>query len=286
MTMVKNSVVDSFSDLTDADFEYFKHTIFGLAGISLSSAKRELVKSRLRSHIQSLGMQSYTEYRKFLSTLSKGDQEWQRFINFFTTNKTDFFRESQHFDYLRKTFIPGWQKRNKGNFRIWCCASSSGQEPYTLAMVIDRALSKTMNYKILATDIDTEILQKAKNGVYPITKLSEIPNEYHQEFVGVGKKDVSGWFRISNRIRERIVFAQHNLIENTYPGDDLFDGIFCRNVLIYFSEETIKTLMLKLHRSLKKDGLLFIGHSESISKCSHIFKMIKPSIYQKISIDV
>ncbi len=286
MSLAKVGLADSFPDLTREDFEYFRSVIFELSGISLNSSKRELVKSRLRSYLLSLRMQSYTDYRDYLAKLSAGDPEWQKFINFFTTNKTDFFREPQHFDFLQRTVIPNWLKtKNCGELKVWCCASSTGQEPYTLSMVLNRALPNSVNYRVLATDIDTEVLQKANNGVYPLSKLSEIPKDYQNEFVDLGKGNVSNWFRITDPIREQVVFKQHNLIESTYPGDEVFDVVFCRNVLIYFSPDTIRTLMQKLNRSLKKGGLLFISHSESISKCSDIFTMVKPSVYQKAMSD-
>lgn len=282
--IAKRSPLDNFGfgDLTDEDYEFFKTTIFELSGISLGSSKRELIKSRLTSHIKSLGLQSFAEYRNFLSDLKNGDPEWQRFINFLTTNKTDFFREPQHFDYLQRVVIPNWLQKKRGELKVWCCASSSGQEPYTLAMVLSRSLPPSAKYKILATDIDTEVLQEAKNGVYQNERLQEIPWQYRDDFVDIGKGDVAGWFRISNNIREHVIYQQHNLIGNDYPGNEAFDLIFCRNVLIYFSAETIKPLIKKLHQCLKPNGLLFVSHSESISKFSDIFRLVHPSVYEKV----
>lgn len=268
------------SDISDEDFIFFSELIFKISGITLSLNKKDLVKSRLRSHIQSKGLSSYFAYRSHLTKLTSEDPEWQKFINLLTTNKTDFFRETQHFDYLRDAVLNKWPSNEDQTLKVWCCASSSGEEPYTLGMVFEKYLIGA-TYKILATDIDTDVLAKAKNGVYPVKKLSEIPEEFRQGSLCVGTGDVERWFKIKDQICNKISFKQHNLVENSYPGEEVFDLIFCRNVLIYFSATTIKTLMYKLHRSLKKDGLLFIGHSESISGSSEIFKMVKPAIYRK-----
>ncbi len=284
MNFARRSPLDNFGfgELTDEDYGYFQRTIFELSGISLGDTKKELVKSRLTSHIKSLGLHSFTDYRNYLSRLSSVDPEWQRFINFLTTNKTDFFREAQHFEYLKNVVIPKWLEKNQKELKVWCCASSTGQEPYTLAMVLSRALPPHISYTILATDIDTEVLQEANNGVYHINKLPEIPSQYRDEFINIGKGEVQGWFRVSSKIRERIIYKQHNLISSAFPGNEVFDLIFCRNVLIYFSAETIKPLIKKFHPCLKENGLLFISHSESISKLSDKFNLVHPSVYQKV----
>jgi len=274
--------LELFPDLTKEDFLYFKKVLHDLTGISLSESKRELVKSRIRSHIQDLGFQTYSEYRRHLTKISNDNHEWQKFVNLFTTNKTDFFREIKHFDFIESNLVSHWQSEKIKDVKIWCCAASTGQEPYSLSMVLAKSLPLSVNFKILATDIDTDVLQKSRNGVYPIAKLSEIPKDYQDNYVNIGKGDVRSWFRISDSIRNHIDFKQHNLIDSTYPGSEIFDVIFCRNVLIYFTPDTIKTLMKKLHLSLKKNGILFISHSEAIPYCSDLFRLIQPSIYKKV----
>jgi chemotaxis methyl-accepting protein methylase len=267
--------------LSEQEFFYFRDLIGNIAGISLSTGKKELIRSRLRSQVQSLGYSGFTEYRKHLESLASDDPEWQKFVNLLTTNKTDFFREPKHFDFLIHDFIPQWLRLGEKTLKIWSCASSTGEEPYTLAMVLKKYLPKDRDFKILATDIDTNVLAKAKNAVYPISKLIEIPLEYQTDSINRGSGEVANWFHIKSDLKDKIVFKQHNLVENTYPGDDVFDLILCRNLLIYFSPETIGKVVQKLYQSAKPDGFLFIGHSESLQGISTSWKMQKPSIFSR-----
>ena len=226
---VSNHGNEPLESLSSEDFGFFKDLVFAQAGISLSAKKLDLVQSRLRSHIQKRGMKSFAEYRNLLQKAQPNDPEMQNFINLLTTNKTDFFREPQHFDYLTQVLIPAWVEDGRKEINVWCCASSTGEEPYTLAMVLNHYLPKDISYKILATDVE---------------------------------------------IYNKVSFQRHNLIEKTGPNKQ-FDLIFCRNVLIYFEPSTIRTLMGKLHHFVKQDGMLFIGHSESIQGSGSLFKTIK-----------
>lgn len=150
-------------------------------------------------------------------------------------------------------------------------------------MVLSAHLPSTLPFKILATDIDTQVLKKAQNGVYSKEKISEIPERYHS-LLKTGTKNAKDWFKVRDELHSRITFQKHNLMDATYPGDEIFDLIFCRNVLIYFEKKSIRTLMEKLNRSLKSDGYLFTGHSESIQNALHVFKPIQPAIYKKVSL--
>lgn len=264
---------------SDEDFLYLKEKIFQLAGIHLTEKKRELVKSRVQSFLRKSTVKSVEELKQKLELSDPSIV--QQFVNLLTTNKTDFFREPKHFDFLIEQLIPFWEQSQKKQIKIWCAASSTGEEPYTLAMVLQKHLPKNSTFKILATDIDTQVLEKARNGVYPNSKLIEIPDEY-RSYLTLGTKRAEGWFKANNEIHSKITFKQHNLIEKTYPGKEIFDVIFCRNVLIYFERKTINTLMEKLHLSLKPDGHLFIGHSESISGTQHIFEALQPSVFRKV----
>lgn len=268
---------DSF---TNEDFLFLKEKIFEFAGIHLTEKKKELVKSRVLSFLRKSNIQTTKQLRDEL--VVNNPMVVQQFVNLLTTNKTDFFREPKHFDFLIQKIIPFWEKNNKKEVNVWCSASSTGEEPYTIAMVLARHLPKATSYKILATDIDTQVLSKAKNGVYPTSKLAEIPSEYHSYLI-LGQKKALGWFKASDEIHSRISFHQHNLVDKTYPGDGMFDIIFCRNVLIYFERKTINNLMKKLHLSLKFDGHFFIGHSESIAGNQHLFESVQPSVFRKVS---
>lgn len=271
----------SFDRFTDEDFLYLKEKIFQLAGIHLTEKKRELVRSRIQSFLRKSKFNSVEELKVELR--NSNPTVTQQFINLLTTNKTDFFREPKHFDFLIYNLIPQWEKDQKTEIKIWCSASSTGEEPYTIAMVLLNHLPKNISFKILATDIDTQVLKNAQNGVYSISKILQIPEEYRAHIIE-GKEKATGWFKVSDNLHSKIAFKQHNLIESAHPGDKVFDIIFCRNVLIYFERQTINKLMEKLHLSLKQTGHLFIGHSESIPGTQHLFESIQAAVFRKISI--
>jgi len=268
--------------LTDKDFLFFKEKIFDLSGIYLADNKRDLIHSRIRSYMQKNGLDSFSTYRKIIEHAEKSSPAIQNFINLLTTNKTDFFREEKHFDFLVSKLIPRWLDQGKKKINIWCCASSTGEEPYTLAMVLDHHLPVTIDFQILASDIDTEVLSKAKNGVYSMDKIYEIPEEYQDKYLSVGSGTARGHFRIKDNIHSKVIFKQHNLMDSARPGDEVMDLIFCRNVIIYFSQENILILMNKIHQTLKKDGVLFLGHSESIHGVQQLYKPLQPSVFAKV----
>ncbi len=270
-------------DLEEDDLQYFCEVIENLSGISLKPAKRDLIKTRLRSRITSCGLTTYREYRNYLEGLDKNDPEWEAFTNLLTTNKTDFFREPKHFDYLIQAILPAWLSSQVSTFKVWSAASSTGEEAYTLAMVLDRYLPKDRDFKILGTDIDTEVVKVAQNAVYPVSKKSEIPNEYYTTCLDLGKGEARGWFRIKSHLKEKVVFKQHNLIDRNCPGENLFDLVLCRNVLIYFSPRTIDIVQKKILKTVKQGGHLFIGHSESFQGISHRWKSVGPSVFKKES---
>jgi chemotaxis methyl-accepting protein methylase len=274
--------MEELNDLSTEDFVFFSDLLFRLSGISLKEQKLTLVRSRLRSHIQRLGMRAYSEYREYLAGREVEDVEFQSFINLLTTNKTEFFREPRHFDYVADVLVPEWVSRQKKEVKVWCCASSTGQEPYTLALVLDHHLPKDVDFRILATDIDTEVLDRAHNGVYPASELHSIPHHYQTPHVRLGTGKAEGWFKISDEIHRKVRFERHNLNQTNAPGDGPFDLIFCRNVLIYFSRETVRSIISKLSGLLEEEGALIVGHSESIHGNSHLLKTVKPSIFKKI----
>ncbi len=263
------------------DLVYFCELIHGLCGISLKSSKQDLVKSRIRSRLTELGMSSYGEYREFLQSIPREHGEMQTFINLLTTNKTDFFREQKHFDFLVQKLLPQWLKLGEKTLKVWSGASSTGEEPYTIAMVLDKYLPKDRDFKILATDIDTEVLQTARNAVYSDMKIMEIPAEYQNDCIDKGRGSAEGWFRIKSRIKDKVVFKRHNLIEMSTPGENTFDLIFCRNVFIYFDPASIEAVVRKFYYSTKAGGHLFIGHSESLQSIKHEWKLIAPSTFRK-----
>lgn len=262
------------------DFEFFQKTIEGIAGISLKGTKMDLMSSRLRKRAVELGFTSHHDYRLYLESQGKCSLEWQHFINQLTTNKTDFFREPEHFDYLIKSLIPFWIKQGKTKLHIWSCASSTGEEPYTIAMVLAKHLPAGFDFSVLATDIDTEVLSIAKNSVYPKSRLHEIPDDYH-DYLSFGRGDVKEWFTFRKQVRDKVFFSNHNLMKEELPTKQKFDLVFCRNVLIYFNAQGIEKVGAKIYSATYQDGVLIIGHSESLQNKKGDWKMGRPSYYFK-----
>ena len=268
--------------ISHEDFLFFKDKIFDLSGIHFSEKKQDLVSSRIQSFMLKNAIPSFFEFRSLIERSDGSSELIQDFINLLTTNKTNFFREPAHFDFLVANLIPRWLISGKRTIQAWSCAASTGEEPYSLAMVLDRHLNGLVRFNILATDIDTKVLKTARNGVYPNTKIAEIPEKYQQKYINHGKKNAEGFFKVTDHLHSCVQFKKHNLIERSNLNHERFDLIFCRNVLIYFEPNTIQKLTEKFHQALKPDGMLFIGHSESLQGHQSKFRSIQPSIFQKI----
>jgi chemotaxis methyl-accepting protein methylase len=267
--------------MTEDDFSYFRGLVRELLGIQLSSAKKELVQSRLRARINALGVDGFSGYRAHLGQLASSDPEWQVFINLLTTNKTDWFRESAHFDYLKKDFLPAWKALGRRKLQVWSAACSTGEEPYTLAAVLEKELGAGYGYEILATDIDTEVLRNAKNGVYPLSRMEQVPENYRNGLFCVGTGEISQWMKVKSQLRQNINFQQINLTRPPYPWIGKFDLIFCRNVLIYFPKEEIQKVIEGMHDAAAPGANLVIGHSESLQNVKVSWNYKKPSIFLK-----
>ena len=279
----KNRALNSTPDIDSEDLAYFCNIIGDIAGIVLKASKSDLVKSRLRSRLNAHGFVSFAEYRGYLQSLAKNDPEWQFFTNLLTTNKTDFFREVQHFEFLVQKILPEWLKTGGRTFNVWSAASSTGEEAYTLAMILDRYLPEGRDFRILATDIDTEVLASLQNAVYPLAKKNEIPPDYHARCLDIGRGSAQGWFRIKPRVKGRVSGKIHNLIDRSVPGEDVFDLVLCRNVLIYFAPASIDFVQKKIFKTVRSGGYLFIGHSESFQGLSHCWTSSGPSIFCKVT---
>lgn len=266
----------------ESELKYFCERAESIAGISLKPGKYELVKTRLRSRLADNGLKTYREYKNLLEQLPPEHPEWQEFINLLTTNKTDFFREPEHFNILMNSVLPEFYKSGHKTFKVWSAASSSGEEAYTVAMILDQCLPKDVDFRILATDIDTTVLKTGENAVYPLSRKAEIPAEYHQAGIDIGKREIKNWFRIQRRLKDKVIFKHHNLMERTSPGENVFDLILCRNVLIYFEKKSIEFVAEKLFQSSKPGGFLFIGHSESLQGIPKLWTSAGPSIFRKV----
>ena len=268
--------------LSDAEFEKLRDLVFKVSGISLAETKKELVVSRFTKRVKALKLQNFSEYYDLLVSPS-GFSEVQNFINSITTNKTDFFREAHHFDFLVNTFIPQVISSGRRIVRIWSAACSTGEEPYTIAMVMAKHLVEPYNIpvKILATDIDTNVLKTAVRGVYESGVLNTVPEEYMKKYFLRGKGDSLGLFKIKDDIKQMVTFKQLNFIAPEYPVTSTFDIIFCRNVIIYFNPETKRMVVNRLFRYLNDGGYIMMGHSETLFNMIDGLVYLKNTIYQK-----
>ena len=260
---------------TQNDFEHIRKLIYEHAGINLSAAKKDLVYSRLGRRLRAHKLKHFSDYIDLLD--SKENTEWEAFINALTTNLTSFFREAHHFPVLA-AHIKGIKHRRPIN--IWCNAASTGEEPYTIAMtMMDLFGSLTPPVRIIATDIDTNALEKAKNGVYKLEQAEKLPKDILQRFFLKGRGQKSGQIKVRKELSDLIEFSQLNLHDEKWPIQGPFDAIFCRNVMIYFDKPTQNKILQKFAPILHQDGLLFAGHSESLQGLTDMFKLQGKTVY-------
>lgn len=268
-------------EIGDSEFRLFRDMIYREAGIRLSDLKKSLVQARLSRRLRSLNLETFRDYYDFL--LGNYDQEKFNFINAITTNKTDFFREEKHFAFLRNVVFPTFEAENRDSITLWSAGCSTGEEPYSLAITfLDYFRNGRMpDVKILATDIDTQVLETARRGIYDKEKVAAIEPRIMKEYFRRGIRENEGLFSVKDCVREIVRLRRLNLLDGDYPMKKKFDIIFCRNVIIYFDKETQIELFRKFARYLKDDGYLFIGHSENILSFSDEFSLIGNTIYRK-----
>jgi len=268
-------------ELTDNDFNRLRKLVAKHTGISLSDAKRTLVYSRLSRRLRELGL---SQFKQYCEIIEQGDTaEIQNFANAISTNLTAFFRESHHFDYLVETVLPAVFARNADKrLRIWSAGCSTGEEPYSLAMVVKEFAPKNSAWdiKILATDLDTRVLATAKRGVYGPDRISGLSSKQLQQWFAKGTGDQGGNFQVIPELREMITFKPLNLM-NDWPMRGSFDIVFCRNVVIYFNKATQRDLFQRMSELIPVKSHLFIGHSETLFNVSEQFDLIGKTIYQR-----
>lgn len=284
MTTRSSARLDS---LSPSDHRRVAQYVREVAGIQLPETKRALIESRLRKRQHALGCSSLRDYIQLALEDDRSGAEKVLLIDQLTTNKTDFFRESTHFDYLTEHLRrcwPGWSSsRRRQPLRFWSAGCSSGEEPYTLAMVLNH-LSDELNgldYRIFATDVSTEILRRAKAGVYSQSQIVGIPLAMRQRFLLRHRQPSKPLYRVDASVRERVVFRQFNLMASSYAFEAPFDFIFCRNVMIYFDHETREKMLSRFHQTLVPDGIFFIGHSEGLAGNRRDFETLIPTVYRK-----
>lgn len=254
---------------TARDFSRVVRLIRERAGIRLNASKEQMVYSRLVRRVRSLGEASFQSYLDRLEA-QPDSPEWQLFINALTTNLTEFFREAHHFDLLR---VHLQQHAGAGRYRIWCAASSTGEEPYSLAMTVLEGLQgNTFDVEIIASDLDTHVLAVASAAIYPLERLDKLSSERKRAFFLRGKGERAGFARLKSEVREMVDFRQINLQHEHWPLEGRFDAIFCRNVMIYFDQAAQRRILLHIAALLKPHGLLCVGHSESLHFMGDVFR--------------
>ncbi|MGZ5008633.1 MAG: CheR family methyltransferase [Methylobacter sp.] len=262
--------------LQEKEFAQFRDLIYRIAGINMSPVKRLLVASRLAKRVKHHGLSSYGEYFRMI-TAAEGKAELQMAVDLLTTNETHFFREPKHFDFLQQHVLPA--RRPGRPLRIWSAACSSGEEPYSIAMLLHKVLGNTP-WEIVASDLSMRVLEKARSGLYPMERIPEIPRDYLLNYCLKGTGAQEGTLLIERRLRERVQFIQHNLTE-VAPKLGEFDVIFLRNVMIYFDQDTKRQVVSRLLSLLRPGGYFLVGHSETLNGINEEVRLVQPAIYLK-----
>lgn len=275
----------SYDSLKPALFARFQRLIYNESGIFLGEHKQELLTGRLARRLRLLSLENMEEY---FQLVTQPDQQHERavMIDCITTNQTHFFREPRHFDFLAQQIFPHWLATEKSGerpktVRVWSAACSSGEEPYSLAMLLMKHFPEEQGWdkEILATDICTRVLEKARAALYPIEKAKEIPTEFLRNYMLKGRGEQREFMKVIPEVRRSVRFARANLHADSYPVLGFFDLIFCRNVLIYFDQQSKEKVIAGILRHLAPGGLLFVGHSEHLGSTVPGLKPVAPTVY-------
>ncbi len=271
-------------EITAKEYELFRDLVYRKCGINLGSQKKNLVQSRVGKLVRQNGLDSFRDYYELVKNDATG-KALSDLMDVISTNTTHLFREIRHFEFLREQLDVWLQdadwRKNRDAFRIWSSACSSGDEPHSMAMVIDDAVQKHTNfdYKILATDICTDVLETAKQGIYSEDKCETVPSRLKTKYLKQAR--TSDQRQLDPRLLQKISFLRFNLMTPKFPFKNAFDVIFCRNVMIYFDKATQGTLINKMVDHLNPGGYLMIGHSESLNGVNHPLKYVEPTVFQK-----
>jgi len=271
--------------MTDQEFKKLSILIYEGYGIKMPVAKKVMLEGRLRKRLIITKMSSFTAYCNFLFSKEGMKNELIHMIDVVSTNKTDFFREPGHFNYMTDFLLLEFQKESRGKpLNIWSSASSSGEEAYTIAITIEEFYkqNKTFDYSVFCTDISSEVIKKGVQGIYDESRISNIPLNIKKKYFLKGKEGNNNKVRVVPELRKKMTFNRLNLMDDSYSVPYDFDVIFCRNVLIYFDKQVQERVINKLCNKLKKGGILFLGHSESIAGINVPLETISPTIYRKV----
>lgn len=262
--------------LSDTDFRRICHLIYQRAGIVLQEHKRDMVYNRLVRRLRALGLADFSHYLHTLEATPNG-AEWQAFVNSLTTNLTAFFREAHHFPLLEQHA----RQQRSAEYRVWSAAASTGEEPFSIAITLADTLGTVPGrWKVFASDIDSEVLHKAREAIYRQTELKTLSPQQLQRYFMKGTGPYNGLAKVRPVLLSNIDFAQVNLLDRQYNVPAPFDAIFCRNVMIYFDKETQQEILKRFVPLLKPAGLLFVGHSENFTNLSNDFRLRGKTVYE------
>lgn len=270
--------------ISKRNFDKLARFIYDYSGIKMPPTKLTMLEGRLRRRLRATRHASFDDYCDFLFNEDGLEQETVYLIDVVTTNKTDFFREAKHFEYMQTVALPALADSGLRTIRTWSSACSTGAEPYTMAMVLAEFVENRsdVSYNVLATDLSTDVLQTARKGIYAEDLVAPVPRDLQKKYVMVAKQQGRREVRISPKLRSRVGFARMNLMDEKYPIGDMMHLIFCRNVLIYFDKQTQAGVLTRLCNCLAKGGYMFIGHSESITGFDLPLKQVSNTVFQRI----
>ncbi|MGO8152145.1 protein-glutamate O-methyltransferase CheR [Rhizobium leguminosarum] len=270
--------------ISKRNFDKLARFIYDYSGIKMPPTKLTMLEGRLRRRLRATNQATFDDYCDFLFNEDGLAQETVYLIDVVTTNKTDFFREAKHFDYLQSVALPAISNSGVRTIRTWSSACSTGAEPYTMAMVLAEFAEgrNDVSYSVLATDLSTDVLQTARRGIYPEDLIAPVPRDLQRKYVLTAKQPGRREVRITPKLRSKIGFARMNLMDEKYPIGEPMHVIFCRNVLIYFDKQTQAGVLNRLCACLAKGGYMFIGHSESITGFDLPLKQVSNTVFQRI----
>lgn len=275
-------MAQAMPEMTEAEYHKLAQLIYSVSGISLKDSKQALLTSRLAGVLAQSGRKSFTDYYNSLIADTSGASV-AALVDRITTNHTYFMREPAHFNFFRDTVLPHLKKTVADrDLRVWSAACSTGEEPYTLAMILDEFLDtekSRWDCQVLATDLSEKVLKDASRGVYTAERIEPLPPMWKQRYL---TRLPDGNYEIMDRIKKEVIYRRFNLIEPVYPFRKKFHVIFCRNVMIYFDAETRAAIINKLYDMTEPGGYLFIGHSEAIDRAKSKYKYVLPAVYRKI----
>ncbi len=276
--------------LTEESFDRLSELITTQCGIKMPKVKKLMLEGRLRKRLRALGIDCFEKYCKYLFSEEGMENELVHMIDVVTTNKTEFFREPDHFDFMTGEALPDLVEREGAGIRkrltVWSAGCATGEEPYTLAMVINEFTEhyndSSFDYVVLATDVSTKVLDKAKTGIYREDKVEPVKEELKKRYLMRGKGSQAGFVRVVPELRSRLRFRRLNFMESDFGFREPIDMVFCRNVIIYFDRQTQERFLNKIIYHLRRGGYLFIGHAETLSYLNMPIVQVAPSVYKKV----